>query len=121
MTPRTCSNSFALAVDPPQRSRRWGHDRMSNEKGAPAEEAGPNDNDNLDGAASISGASAENEYATGGHDQSPNCTELGNAQRLVYRFGHDLHYCPDQRRWFVWDRVCWRPDLKGAVEVLAKK
>lgn len=42
-------------------------------------------------------------------------TDLGNAERLVDRHGHDLRYCPQRRRWLEFDgqRYVW--DHDGAI------
>lgn len=37
-------------------------------------------------------------------------TDLGNAERLVDRYGEDLRYCTDQKEWYVWDGIRWRAD-----------
>jgi putative DNA primase/helicase len=47
-------------------------------------------------------------------------TDLGNAERLVARFGRDLRYCHPWRRWLVWDGRRWRLDDTGAARRLAK-
>lgn len=50
-----------------------------------------------------------------------NRTDLGNAQRLVARHGHDLRYCHPVKTWFVWDGRRWGRDLTGEVERRAKE
>jgi putative DNA primase/helicase len=47
-------------------------------------------------------------------------TDMGNAQRLVIRHGHDLRYCMTHKRWYVWDGRRWCPDETGEVERRAK-
>ena len=37
-------------------------------------------------------------------------TDLGNAERLVARHGHDLRYCHTHRSWYIWDGCRWRRD-----------
>jgi len=48
-------------------------------------------------------------------------TDLGNAGRLVARYGEDLRYCFHLESWFCWDGVRWRVDDTGRVERLAKE
>ena len=48
-------------------------------------------------------------------------TELGNAERLVTRYGTQLRYCHAQKKWLVWDGKRWRVDDKGAVEWRAQR
>jgi putative DNA primase/helicase len=52
--------------------------------------------------------------------QSTNCTDLGNAQRLMARHGHDLRYSHMSNTWYVWDGIRWAPDQTGEVERRAK-
>jgi putative DNA primase/helicase len=47
------------------------------------------------------------------------CTDLGNAERLVERFGSGLRY--GLGKWFVWDQRRWREDDTGAVMRCAAK
>lgn len=48
-------------------------------------------------------------------------TDLGNAERLIARFGADLRYCPAWKNWFVWDGRRFAPDETGAVFRLAER
>jgi hypothetical protein len=48
------------------------------------------------------------------------CTDLGNAQRLVRKFGPDLHYS-FQSGWYVWDGKYWAKDEDGEVMRKAKE
>lgn len=50
-----------------------------------------------------------------------NLTDLGNAERLVERHGHDLRYCHPWARWLVWDGRRWRPDDVGEIVRRAKE
>jgi len=43
-------------------------------------------------------------------------TELGNAERLVARFGEDIRYEHAQRDWYVWDGKRWIVDKVGALK-----
>lgn len=47
-------------------------------------------------------------------------TDMGNAQRLVARYGHLLHYCHPWNKWLAWDGTRWRIDDTGAVVRFAK-
>jgi hypothetical protein len=48
------------------------------------------------------------------------CTDLGNAERLVLRYGADLRYCYPWRSWLIWDGTRWRKDERGAISQRAK-
>jgi P4 family phage/plasmid primase-like protien len=48
-------------------------------------------------------------------------TDMGNAERLVHRFGADLRYCYPWGRWIVWDGTRWIPDTSGRVHAVAKE
>ena len=50
-----------------------------------------------------------------------NCTDLGNAERLVAQHGDGIRYCPPRRKWPVWDRSRWAWDETGTINRLAKK
>jgi putative DNA primase/helicase len=43
-------------------------------------------------------------------------TQLGNAERLIARYGQDLRYCHPWRRWLVWNGQQWRIDRTGEIE-----
>lgn len=45
----------------------------------------------------------------------PPLTDLGNAERLVKRFGANLRYCWPWGRWLAWDGRHWAIDDTGAV------
>jgi len=46
-------------------------------------------------------------------------TDLGNAERLVERFGKDVRHCREWNKWLVWDGVRWVIDREGRVERMA--
>jgi putative DNA primase/helicase len=46
-------------------------------------------------------------------------TDLGNAERLVDRYGADLFYCSEFNKWFVWDGTRWVEDNSRAVQRMA--
>ena len=47
-------------------------------------------------------------------------TDYGNAERLVYDHGDDLHYCYPWGEWLAWDGTRWQPDASGQVKRCAK-
>lgn len=51
----------------------------------------------------------------------PPLTELGNAERLVYRHGDNLKFAHDAGKWFVWDAGRWRIDTVGLAQELGKE
>jgi len=48
-------------------------------------------------------------------------TELGNAERMVAKFGRDLHHCHEWGKWLIWDSRRWLDDKTGSVDQLAKE
>ena len=42
-------------------------------------------------------------------------TDLGNARRLVARYGTELLHAPQLGQWLAWDDTRWAEDLTGAV------
>jgi hypothetical protein len=40
-------------------------------------------------------------------------TDTGNAERLVALYGHSIRFCPDWKKWLVWDCTRWKPDTTG--------
>jgi putative DNA primase/helicase len=42
-------------------------------------------------------------------------SDVGNAERLVARFGRDLRYCAPWRSWLLWDGRRWQRDEEGAI------
>ncbi len=49
-----------------------------------------------------------------------NRTDLGNAKRLVAKYGSDLRYCHLWKKWFIWDSQRWLKDDTGEAERCAK-
>lgn len=49
-----------------------------------------------------------------------NFTDLGNAERLVRRYGDIVHYCYERKRWLVWNGKVWEWDAGNKVASLAK-
>lgn len=54
------------------------------------------------------------------YDANFHTTDLGNAQRLVAHHGEDIRYCPDFKKWLIWDGLRWCFDEDGAVMRRAK-
>lgn len=50
-----------------------------------------------------------------------NCTDLGNAERLVARYRDRVRHCPQRKKWLLWDGTRWRWDETSAVERMAKR
>jgi putative DNA primase/helicase len=48
-------------------------------------------------------------------------TDLGNAERLVARYRDRIRYCPQRRKWLLWDGTRWRWDETAAIERMAKR
>ena len=48
-------------------------------------------------------------------------TELGNAERLISRFGKDLRYSPLEKKWYVWTGNKWEKRTGNGIIDLAKK
>src|SRR5690606_6753828 len=48
-------------------------------------------------------------------------TDLGNARRLVRRYGHDLRYDHTSQKFYHFDGRRWAPDATGEVERRAKE
>jgi len=49
-----------------------------------------------------------------------NLTDLGNAERLVSRYGDILRYCYERKRWLVWNGKVWEWDAGNRAAALAK-
>ena len=47
-------------------------------------------------------------------------TDLGNAERLVARYGQDLRWCEVLGGWHVWDGRRWKLDTTGAIQRMAQ-
>ena len=50
-----------------------------------------------------------------------NDTDVGNAERLVARYGDEVRYVPAWGTWLVWDGCRWSPDRNNGVILRAKK
>ena len=47
-------------------------------------------------------------------------TDLGNAERLVFYFGEEIRYCPQWKKWLIWDGSRWKIDESSAIVQKAK-
>jgi len=70
--------------------------------------------------ASIAGASRLDSSPVAIPEGHYNLTDLGNAQRLIARYGSELRYCYPLGTWYVYDGRRWTPDQRGEVERRAK-
>ena len=71
---------------------------------------------NGSGSSRRSSASSDSSKAGGPHRH----TDYGNAERLIDRHGHDLHYLYAWGKWLVWDDCRWALDTTGEVDRRAK-
>ncbi|MDP9470657.1 MAG: phage/plasmid primase, P4 family [Chloroflexota bacterium] len=53
--------------------------------------------------------------------EAPHLTDMGNAERLRRRHGHDLRYCKPWNSWLIWDGQRWAKDDAGHIVRLAKE
>lgn len=44
----------------------------------------------------------------------------GNADRFMYAFGQDIHWCDERVKWYVWDGRCWRMDAVREMNRMAE-
>ena len=49
-----------------------------------------------------------------------NCTDLGNSERLIHRYGRDLQYCHPHRAWYLWNGRIWLLDRFNRAPKYAK-
>lgn len=47
-------------------------------------------------------------------------TDLGNAKRLVAKFGHMIRFCQTEKVWKIWNGKLWAKDETSHIERLAK-
>lgn len=66
-------------------------------------------------------AKAAEELVGEAQETAVHLTDLGNARRLVARFGPDFRYCHESGKTLLWTGVRWENDATGAVELLAKR
>jgi len=48
-------------------------------------------------------------------------TDTGNAERLVELHGRDIRFCPETKKWLMWDSFRWNSQDTRRVKVLAKR
>lgn len=48
-------------------------------------------------------------------------TDIGNAERFVARNRDQVRYCPQRRKWLLWEQCRWEWDDRGYVTHLAKR
>ena len=53
--------------------------------------------------------------------EMPNLTDVGNAERLINRYGEYLRYCYETGYWLVWDGSVWEKDNGARIMALAKE
>lgn len=47
-------------------------------------------------------------------------SDVGNAERLVARHGHNIRYCFAWKSWMIWTGARWTPDTSGEIQRMAK-
>ena len=47
-------------------------------------------------------------------------TDMGNAERLVSKFGQEIRYCTPRGKWLTWTETHWQWNEKTEIEVMAK-
>jgi putative DNA primase/helicase len=47
--------------------------------------------------------------------------DIGNAERLIAKFGENLRYCFPFKSWLVWDKNRWRIDNKGEIYEMSRQ
>ena len=47
-------------------------------------------------------------------------SDMGNAQRIVHRYGRDLRYCYESGLWYIWNGSIWEADRRGLIYEIAK-
>lgn len=62
----------------------------------------------------------ESAYGRYGPSVTRPFSDLGNAERLVDRYGDYIRFVPEHGGWIVWEDVRWRSDRTGVVNQLAK-
>ena len=50
-----------------------------------------------------------------------NLTDMGNAERLIKRYGEYLRYCYETGYWLVWNGKVWEKDTGAQIMALAKE
>jgi P4 family phage/plasmid primase-like protien len=96
---------------------------------ADAENPSPEEPSDNEGADEASGSSAGSSTPPPEDEPQPteklargfHLTDHGNAQRLTYRYGRDLHYIDTWAKWLLWNGYHWELDQVRTIEALAKR
>jgi putative DNA primase/helicase len=48
-------------------------------------------------------------------------TDIGNAERLVVTCANHIRFCPEWKKWLVWDGTRWKSDSMGVIRRYAKQ
>lgn len=107
---------WLLNAEPPRRSRQSWHD----DSDEPDPELPPNF-DPETGELLEPDLDSEPEERPKRPRPGFNLTDLGNAERLVAKYGDRIRYCTPRKRWLGWDGKRWRWDETGFVHRLAKR
>jgi len=57
----------------------------------------------------------------GKESETLNLTDMGNAERLIKRYGEYLRYCYETGYWLVWNGKLWEKDTGAQIMALAKE
>lgn len=57
--------------------------------------------------------------ADGPLEQPARLTDVGNAQRMVAKYGRAIRFCHPWKAWLIWDGKRWREDNTGRISRLA--
>ena len=49
-----------------------------------------------------------------------NRTDAGNAERLAYKFAHEIRYRFETNQWLVWNERFWQPDREASIVLRAR-
>ncbi len=47
-------------------------------------------------------------------------TDLGNSDRLIRRYGHVIKFSHNEKMWYIWDGISWKPDFNGKIMRVAR-
>ena len=61
----------------------------------------------------------ENQAKTG--TVSHHLTDMGNAERLIDKYGDKIHFSYERKLWLIWKGKCWKWDTGGEIMQLAHK
>ncbi|MFH1942614.1 MAG: phage/plasmid primase, P4 family [bacterium] len=60
-------------------------------------------------------------YKSGKEGDDEGLSDLGNARRLVRKFGHEIRFCHQRKRWLFYSGYRWELDESGVIERRAKE